>query len=281
MYSYINPKEHKIHFEIAFDKLQEQKRKLFDIQDIDNLLNFSDKKNVCMVNNRSDENNSFLFSFIAKFCVDFCSDTDIEKGNNQYNKTILIDAGSGNNLAHLYLHLVNRSLKEVFNIYKVLDNIIVVRAFTFYQLANIVINEIPKLIYKLACNIQIIVIDILETLFSSSSITNNRKDRNDLKTFYEYEKLLNEILDNLIHISDKHFVIVSYNDINATIKRTMSSKFKNIVKLDRIQDLVKKRERNKISQIDSNLESFISFINNDCENVLDQQINLIPYQNIS
>ena len=266
MYSYLNSKEHKVRFVNAFDKLQEQKRKLFGIPEIDNLLHFSDKKNVCIVN-RSANNNGFLCYFISKFCVDFCFDKDIEKGDKQSNnKTILVDAGSGNNLSHIYLHLVNKSLREEFNIYKVLDNTIVVRAFTFYQLANIIINEIPNLIDKLACNIQIIVIDLLETLFSSSTVSNNKKDRNDLKIFYQYEKLLNEIIDNLNYVSDKHFVIVSYNDINTTIKRIMLSKFKNMVKLVKIQDIVKKKTQNKdLSELDSKLESFID---NDCDKVL-------------
>jgi hypothetical protein len=83
----------------------------------------------------------------------------MEKGNNQNNKTILIDARSGNNLASIYLRLTSKVLKEEFNIHKVLDNIIITRAFTFYQLANIIINEIPKLIDKLTCNIQVIVVD--------------------------------------------------------------------------------------------------------------------------
>ena len=281
MYSYLNSKQHKVQFVNAFDKLQqEQRRKLFGIPEIDDLLSFSYIKNICIVN-RSANNNEFLGYFISKFCVDFCFDNDVGKviSKQSNNKTILIDAGCGDNLAHIYLHLVNRSLKEEFNIYKVLDNTIVVRAFTFYQLANIIINEIPNLIDKLACSIQIIVIGLLETLFSSSTISNNQKGRNDLKNLYEYEKLLNEVIDNLIHISDKHFVIVSYNDINTTIKRTIPSKFKNMVKLDIIQDIVKRREQNKdLSQhLDSKLESFI---NNDYETVLDQQVNLIPYQNI-
>jgi hypothetical protein len=83
----------------------------------------------------------------------------MEKGNNQNNKTILIETESGNNLASIYLRLTSKALKEEFNIHKVLDNIIITRAFTFYQLANIIINEIPKLIDKLTCNIQVIVVD--------------------------------------------------------------------------------------------------------------------------
>ena len=99
------------------------------------------------------------------------------KDKGVYLSSTFCPEGSGNNLAYIYLHMVNRSLEYKFDIYKVLDNIIVSRAFTFYHLVNIVINEIPKLIDKLYCNMQIIVVDLLETLFLSSTISNNKKRR--------------------------------------------------------------------------------------------------------
>jgi hypothetical protein len=255
MYTYVNSNEHKIHFQNAFDGLQEQRRKLFGIQDIDNLLSFSDRKNIC-ISSRLDKNiSSFLFSFIAKFCVDFCFIDDIEKGNGQNNKTILIDAGSGNNLASIYLHLTNKALKEEFNIHRVLDNIIISRAFTFYQLANTIINEIPNLIDNLRCKVQIIVIDLLETLFSSSLISNNKRTREDLKHFYENEKLLLEIIDNLIHISGEHFVIVTYKNIDNSIKNTIPSKFKNVLEMDKVENVIKENRDHKYTNLQMKIES--------------------------
>ncbi|MGN6629128.1 MAG: hypothetical protein ACTHKJ_04535 [Candidatus Nitrosocosmicus sp.] len=115
-----------------------------------------------------------------------------------------------------------------------LDNTIIARAFTFYQLANIIINEIPKLTDNLNCKVQIIVIDSLDTLFSSSTISNNKKDSEDLKDFHENEKLLKEIVDNLVHLSDKHFVIVTCEDIDNLIKRTISSKLKNVIEMSKV-----------------------------------------------
>jgi len=83
-------------------------------------------------------------------------------------------------------------------------------AFTFYQIANIIIDEIPKLLDKINYKIQILVIDLLDTLFK----TNRKISKIDLKKdFDENAKILDDIIDNLSHISDKYFVIVSYNDI--------------------------------------------------------------------
>jgi hypothetical protein len=142
--------------------------------------------------------------------------------------------------------LTNKSLKNGYNIYKVLDNIIVARAFTFYQLTNIVIKEIPKLIDMLNCKVQVIVVDLLNTILSSSSSTSNNviKNNNNYKSnkkLYENANLLKEIIDNLINLSDRHFIIVSYNDSNNLKKRIVISKFKNVLEIDQIEYISKKR----------------------------------------
>jgi len=208
--------------------------------EIDNLLNYLDKKNMCIVNRESKDannnnNNNFLYSLFAQFCFEFYF---FSKNNtcNKKNKTILIDAGNGNNLGYIHQNLINQSIKKAFRINKVLDNIIVVRAFTFYQLANIIINEIPKLINKIDYQIEIIVIDLLDTLFKTNRKNNNKY--NLKRDFDENANLLNETLDNLIHISDKHFVIVSYNDIKNVTERSIISKFKNIVEINEQDDLI-------------------------------------------
>ncbi len=104
-------------------------------------------------------------------------------------------------------------------------------------------------------NMQVIVVDLLETLFSYSFISNNKRDRNNLKDFYENEKLLNEILENLVYKSNKHFVIVSYNNFNNLIKRTISSKFKNVVEMDKIENIIKVRNHHKDIGLQKKIDS--------------------------
>src|SRR3954466_10761231 len=174
---YLTTKEFSVQFINAFDKLQEQRRKLFNIPEIDNLFNYSDKKNICIVNreskNANNNNNNFLYSLFAQCCIEFYF---FSKNNtcNKKNKTILIDAGNGNNLGYIHQNLINQSIKKAFKINLSLDNIIVARAFTFYQLANIIINEIPKLINKIDYQIQIIVIDLLGSLFKTNRKNNSK-----------------------------------------------------------------------------------------------------------
>ena len=73
---YSTTKEFSVQFVNAFDKLQEQRRKLFKIPEIDNLLNYSDKKNICIVNRESknaNNNNKIIFYilFLRNFVLNF------------------------------------------------------------------------------------------------------------------------------------------------------------------------------------------------------------------
>jgi hypothetical protein len=277
---YSTTKEHPIRFVKAFDKLQEQRRKLFGMPEIDNILNFSDNKNICIVNKSFRNKNNFLYSLFAQFCIDYYYFSN-EGNSNKENKTILIDAGSGNNIGYIYLDLAKKSIKNGFNINKILDNITISRAFTFYQLANIIINELPNVIDKIDCKKQIIVMDLLETLLPSFSsmnknikTTNNDKDNNNCKLKEDFDSninILNEIIDNLINISDKHFVIVYYNDINNLAKRSIFSKFKNIVEINEQNNFVKGIIENeneneklliKIKSINNNTQKPFVYSNN-------------------
>jgi hypothetical protein len=63
-----------------------------------------------------------------------------------YTKIIAIDAG---NCSDVY-RIVDLARQYGLQIKKVLQNIIVSRAFTIYQLAHLVIDELPKIIERLS-----------------------------------------------------------------------------------------------------------------------------------
>lgn len=240
-------RKYSIDFINAFDEFNQINRKLFDIDDIDKFLSFSDKKNICMVTKAS-KSNTFLYSIITKICIDYHTVND---KNNSYNyenysnyknfklekkKTILVDAGNGNNLGYLYLDLIKKSVKNEFDVDNILEQIIIVRAFTFYQLVNIIINEIPKLLYQLNnCKIQIIVLDLFDTLLSSSSSSpTSRIKGNGKNDFKHNEKLVSEIIDTLINLSKKYFVILYYDDSNNQMDKSFISKFDNSIQIDQL-----------------------------------------------
>ncbi len=70
------------------------------------------------------------------------------------------------------------------------------------------------MINKIDCNIQVIVIDLLDTL----SKTKGKNSQHNLKKdFDENKSLLDEIIDKLIHISNKLFVIVCYDYVKDVV----------------------------------------------------------------
>lgn len=225
----------------AFDELNDMHRKLFEIPEIDKFLSFSNKKNIC-IQNQTPHHSNFLYYLITKVCINYHSyNLSINSGNNNKkfkdNRTILIDAGNGNNLGKLYLNLTKLAIEKEIDVNNLLDNIMIVRAFTFYQLANILINELPRFINRLDNKIQIIVLDLFDTLVSSSSMISTKgfEDGDYFRSRKEVEdniRIVNELIDVLISLSEKYFVILTYNDSkNITYNSSIMSKFDNVIKI--------------------------------------------------
>jgi hypothetical protein len=111
----------------------------------------------------------------------------------------------------------------------ILDNIIISRAFTVYQLANIIIKELPILIQKLNCKIQIIFLDIVDALFSPSSNQLKSKliKKDAANTTEDKIKILDEILQNIV-ISQK--IIFPYLHLRTLIKHSIKLFFHILIK---------------------------------------------------
>ncbi len=263
-YSKKELKCHPVSFANALEEYKARNRELFGIKEIDRLLSFSEKKNICIVDKLYPKS-SFICSIVAQFCIDYCRDIDRnkeEEEEEEENKTILIDAGNGNNLGYVYISLVKNAFKSEVNVRKILDRTMITRAFTFQQLANIVLKEMPTLIQKMDCNIQVIVMGFLETLASSSSssitLSSNQNKSSStggsLGSNVDFEptvNLLDEIVDQLIEFSDKYFVIVHYNAHKILNLREsfIPSKFNNSVELIENDDMMNSEAYGKIRVI--------------------------------
>lgn len=237
----------------AFDEFNERNRQPFNIPEIDRYLLFEDKKNVCIVNNSSSNiSHSYLYSIITNACIEYHLNSDeVTYDNNISPKkkmTLLIDAGNGNNLGYIYLDLVKKSSDEEIDIKEFLKQIVVLRAFTFYQMLNIVINEIPKFIYQCDsdCKIQIIVLDLLNTLIESSSRSIVSKDTNShFKTerdFKNNEKLVIEALEILLNLSNNYFVILTCDNRTRIIDDSFFYKFSNYLEIDMVNSVNKSKK---------------------------------------
>jgi hypothetical protein len=167
----------------------------------------------------------------------------VNEGNSINNntiekrKTIIIDAGNGNNLGHIYLKLANKSLNFEFNLERILEEIIIIRAFTFYQMLDIIINEIPDYLRTLNNNykIQIIVLDLLDTLLTSShkfDTTDRDSHLSFSRDFKDNEKLVIEAVDILLNLSKNHFALMTYVDRNNLIRDQLLCKFNNSLEID-------------------------------------------------
>ncbi len=219
---------HSNKFISAYEELVDNNRKLFNIPPIDNFFHFQDKKNIIIIN-RCETTQHLLYHLVAKLCIGHSK-------YNEKNKTILIDAG-GNNLGYLHINLTKMSVKEKFNMNKLLNNIILSRAFTLYQLANILINELPILIQNLNCKTQIIVLDIFDTLLpplANKVKSKSTKDASDVKE--GKTKLLNEVLQCMINFSKDHFSVLAFTNFRKIFSKNILSHFNQILEIVRIHD---------------------------------------------
>jgi hypothetical protein len=208
----------------AYEELSDNRRKLFGMPLIDNFFCFHEKKNMSIIN-RCKTTTHLLYQLVAKLCIEF------SQSSGKKNKTVLIDGG-GNNLGYLYLKLIKLSVKEQFNINQLLDNIIISRAFTPYQLTNAIVNELPVLSKKLNCKLQIIVLDIFDTLVTPSTSNIESKSTRDASGIEEDKvKCLDKILQNIISISKHYLSILAFTGFKKTFNKNIFSGFDHILEI--------------------------------------------------
>lgn len=162
----------------------------FGIEKLDSLVNFSYGDKVCIVGNKKYTN-----MIITRLCVRALMPKRI--GGFDSHNIIVIDAG--NNL-DFYL-FVNFARQYGLDIKRTLQQIIISRAFTVYQLTNLIINEIPSIVQYYNSNI-VVISNFLEMFL--------REPRLDIR---EAEYLIREIKHSLIktEILQKIVVIMSWN----------------------------------------------------------------------
>ena len=240
----------------AFDEFNDINRKLFEVPEIDKLLSFADRKNIC-IQNQSHQSSNFLNSIIARICIDYHSCKTNDKDNKVEKKTtILIDAGSGNNLGCLYINLINQAIKKEIDINSILDGIIISRAFTFSQLANILIYELPKLVKEIGNKLQIIVLDLFDTLVSSNvknimkKFENNDYSKTSRNAIEENISIINEMIDILMGLSVKYFVILTCDDYESIKDNSIIFKFNNAISIKHSANKNNNNANEQISKIE-------------------------------
>ena len=152
------PIEHlSVDFQTAFRQIQDLNiRFAFDIEKIDSLLDLEATGTLCIVGEQK-----YTQILIDRLCVHSMLPKRYGGIGSDYSKTIAIDAG---NCSNVY-QSVDFARQYGLEVKKVLQNIVVSRVFTIYQLADLIIHELPKIIKELSPRNKLIVVYDLLHLF--------------------------------------------------------------------------------------------------------------------
>jgi Rad51 protein len=134
-------------------------RLTFGIEKIDSVLQLTTGETVCIVSTDHNNNKYANNILLSRLCVRAIMSN--RQGGFNSPKVILVDVAG--NTSDIY-QCVNFARQYGLNIKKTLQSIVVSRSFTIYQLANIIINELPKVLEQLS-GAKVIVIGNLLSLF--------------------------------------------------------------------------------------------------------------------
>jgi DNA-directed RNA polymerase subunit RPC12/RpoP len=203
-----------IEFQTAFQQIEESNTRLtFDIKKIDSLLTLNScKGSLCIIGEQK-----YAQLLIDRLCVRSLLPRrhgGIEQG---YTKIIAIDAG---NCTNVY-QFVEFARQYGLEVNKALQNIVVSRVSTIYQLAHLIVQELPKIIQRFSSRNKIIMIYGLLHLF----VSDPHIDKTDAK------HLIKEISSSLRRLSKDRFVIVSFADCNGEYEKPLMSVFEKRIEI--------------------------------------------------
>ena len=177
-------------FQTAYADIEDRKRRIltFDIEKIDSChINLTIKDCVCIVGKR-EYTNTILMRLGVRALM------SKRQGGFESTNVIFIDAGNNSDV----YQCVNFARQYGLGIKKVLQSIMVTRAFTIYQLADLLINELPRVIQRFDVKV-IMIADLLNLFTNDPNI-----DRN------EAISLIKEIINSIRKTLDNILVMVSF-----------------------------------------------------------------------
>jgi hypothetical protein len=206
-----------VDFNTAYQQIEYSSIKLvFDIDHIDSLLNVNAYGSVCLIGEQK-----YTQLLIDRLCVHSLLPRrygGIARLNS--SKIIVIDAG---NCTDVY-QFVDFARQYGLEVKKVLQSIVVSRVFTIYQLAHLIIYELPKMMEQLSSdkknNFIIVVYDLLAMFMSDPHI-----DKADAK------QLIKEIASSIRKLSEDRFVIASFLHSNYTYEKWLLPVFDNMIEI--------------------------------------------------
>lgn len=150
-------------FKTAYSDIEDKRRSrrrilTFDIEKIDSFISLTIADCVCIVSDERKYTNTILMRL--------CVRSLMSKRQGGFESTNVIFVDAGGTCSDVY-QCVNFARQYGLNIKKVLQNIMVTRAFTIYQLADLLIYELPRVIQQqFDGNAGVVVIADLLNLFT-------------------------------------------------------------------------------------------------------------------
>ena len=172
-------------FQTAYYDIEDRKRRItLDIEEIDSSITLTTEDCVGIIGEARYAN-----TILIRLCVRAL----ILKSQSELlefaKKVIFIDAGGKNNSSDSFYRCVNFARQYGLDKKKVLQSIVVSRAFTIYQLADLIIYELPKVIQQLEAKV-ILISDLLNMFVCDPQIK-----------IEEGERMIKEIINSLRKIS--------------------------------------------------------------------------------
>jgi ribosomal protein S27E len=192
-----------VDFQTAYRQIQDlNNRFAFDIKKIDSLVDLQSTGTLCIVGEQK-----YTQILIDRLCVHSMLPRRYGGIGSDYSKTIAIDAG---NCTNIY-QSVDFARQYGLEVKKVLQNIVVSRVFTIYQLPDLIIHELPKIIQELSPRNKLIVVyDLLHLLVFDPHI-----DKADAK------RLIKEIARSSRKLSKDRLVVVSFAHCNNEYEKSL------------------------------------------------------------
>ena len=193
-----------INFKTAFEELCIKHELLASgIEKIDSILKLTLGDRLAVIGNRK-----YSKMFVTRLCVNALLSSSSSKKNNRKlvassrfhtSNVILVDAGNSTDF-YQYVNFARQYYRRDV-ISRVLNNTIVTRPFTVYQLADIIVDQVPKVIEQYDAKM-VVVSDLLDMFVRDPQIGSN-----------EATYLTNEIVNSITksRVLEDVLVVVSYS----------------------------------------------------------------------
>src|SRR5919202_2755 len=189
-----------INFKTAFEEFRTKGQLLTcGIEKIDYILNLTAGDRLVIIGNKK-----YSHTFLARLCVNALLSSSSSKKNNsklvtsssRFHTSNVIVVAAGNNIDfYEYVNFARQYYRRDV-ISRVLNNTIITRPFTVYQLADIVINQLPNVIQQYDAKM-VVVSDLLDMFIGDPQIEAN-----------EARYLINEIVNSITKSRELEDVLV-------------------------------------------------------------------------